>query len=140
MTTSDDNIFRPNRRRVLAGLAATLFAPNIVRAADDSTVGSKPADSKPIVPRGDEKAADAPPLMSGDYRKERYLFKTDLLSKGPAPDIYEPLVTPSTANQLFYRSGLGSELELVAWVSRYTRTRTPKPAVLFLHGDRKSVV
>ena len=134
MTTSDDNIFRPNRRRVLAGLVATLFAPNIVRAADDSTVGSKPADSKPIVPRGDEKAADAPPLMSGDYRKERYLFKTDLLSKGPAPDIYEPLVTPSTANQLFYRSGLGSELELVAWVSRYTRTRTPKPAVLFLHG------
>ncbi|WP_112335576.1 S9 family peptidase [Rhizobium miluonense] len=133
MTMSDDNAFRPNRRRVLAGIAVTLFAPAIVRAADDSTTGSKPAETKAIA-RSDEKAEDAPPLLSGDYAKERHLFRTDLLSKGPAPDIYERLVTPSTAERLFYRSGVGEELELVAWVSRYTRSEKPKPAVLFLHG------
>ncbi|MBB4241372.1 dipeptidyl aminopeptidase/acylaminoacyl peptidase [Rhizobium tropici] len=130
---SDDNAFRPNRRGVLAGIAVTLFAPAIVRAADDSTTGSKPAETKAIA-RSDEKAEDAPPLLSGDYAKERHLFRTDLLSKGPAPDIYERLVTPSTAERLFYRSGVGEELELVAWVSRYTRSEKQKPAVLFLHG------
>ncbi|AGB70425.1 MULTISPECIES: alpha/beta hydrolase family protein [Rhizobium] len=133
MTMSDDNAFRPNRRGVLAGIAVTLFAPAIVRAADDSTTGSKPAETKAIA-RSDEKAEDAPPLLSGDYAKERHLFRTDLLSKGPAPDIYERLVTPSTAERLFYRSGVGEELELVAWVSRYTRSEKQKPAVLFLHG------
>jgi dipeptidyl aminopeptidase/acylaminoacyl peptidase len=133
MTMSHDNAFRPNRRGVLAGIAVTLFAPAIVRAADDSTTGSKPAETKAIA-RSDEKAEDAPPLLSGDYAKERHLFRTDLLSKGPAPDIYERLVTPSTAERLFYRSGVGEELELVAWVSRYTRSEKPKPAVLFLHG------
>lgn len=130
---SDDNAFRPNRRGVLAGIAVTLFAPAIVRAADDSTTSSKPAETKAIA-RSDEKAEDAPPLLSGDYAKERHLFRTDLLSKGPAPDIYERLVTPSTAERLFYRSGVGEELELVAWVSRYTRSEKQKPAVLFLHG------
>lgn len=134
MTMSDDNVFRPNRRGVLAGLAVSLLAPGIVRAADDSTAGSKPGESKGEIARSDEKAADAPPQLAGDYANERHVFRTDLLSKGPAPDIYEPLVTPSTADQLFYRSGLGGELELVAWVSRYTRSAKPKPAVLFLHG------
>jgi dipeptidyl aminopeptidase/acylaminoacyl peptidase len=134
MTMSDDHAFRPNRRSLLAGIAFTLFAPNIVRAADDSTTASKPAENKAVTTRSEEKAEDAPPLLAGDYAKERHLFRTDLLSKGPAPDIYEPLVTPSTAERLFYRSGVGEELELVAWVSRYTRSEKPKPAVLFLHG------
>lgn len=119
---SDDHAFRPNRRSLLAGIAFTLFAPNIVRAADDSTTAGKPAENKSVATRSDKKAEDAPPLLSGDYAKERHLFRTDLVSKGPAPDIYEPLVTPSTAERLFYRSGVGEELELVAWVSA-TRVR-----------------
>lgn len=134
MTMSDDNIFRPNRRALLAGLAVTIFAPNVARSADDSTVESKSANGKSAVAKTEEKAADAPPLLSGDYAKERHLFRTDLMSKGPAPDIYEPLVTPPNADQLFYRSGVGGDLELVSWVSRYTRARALKPAVLFLHG------
>jgi dipeptidyl aminopeptidase/acylaminoacyl peptidase len=72
--------------------------------------------------------------MTGDYRHERRIFRTDLLNKGPAPDNYEPLVAPPGAEQIFYKTGYGGELELVAWVSRYDRKVKSRPAVLFLHG------
>ncbi|MBB4568364.1 alpha/beta hydrolase family protein [Rhizobium leucaenae] len=135
MTTSEDNAFRPTRRTVLAGLAVTLFAPNIARAAETVAPVTKSVDAKVIDPTGKPAVAvTEPPLLAGDYAKERHKFRTDLLNKGPAPDKYEPLVAPSDADQIFYRSGLGGELELVAWVSRYERTPKPKPAVLFLHG------
>lgn len=77
---------------------------------------------------------DRLPLIKADYAKERAHFRTRLLRKGPAPDKYEPLAAPAGADKIFYRSGYGGELELVAWVSKYKRTPTPKPAVLFLHG------
>ncbi|MGY5806520.1 alpha/beta hydrolase family protein [Rhizobium sp. LEGMi198b] len=137
MTTSEDNAFRPGRRTVLAGLAVTLFAPNIAKAAETKVLETKTVETKAADPKIAAKAAEAsvdPPLLAGDYAKERHKFRTDLLNKGPAPDKYEPLVAPSDADQIFYRSGLGGELELVAWVSRYERTPKPKPAVLFLHG------
>ncbi|MDL2402241.1 alpha/beta hydrolase family protein [Rhizobium mayense] len=141
MTTSEDNAFRPSRRTVLAGLAVTLFAPNIAKATETKVLdASKATETKTeakVVDLKAAKAADAPtdpPLLAGDYAKERHKFRTDLLNKGPAPDKYEPLVAPSGADQIFYRTGLGGELELVAWVSRYERTPKPKPAVLFLHG------
>ncbi|WFU09828.1 alpha/beta fold hydrolase [Rhizobium sp. CB3090] len=134
MTTSEDNAFRPNRRTVLAGLAVTLFAPNIAKAAETKTVERKMVEANPALTAKIEDALAGPPLLAGDYAKERHKFRTDLLNKGPAPDKYEPLVAPSDADQIFYRSGLGGELELVAWVSRYERTPKPKPAVLFLHG------
>jgi len=136
MTRSEDNAFRPGRRTVLAGLAATVFAPNIARAAEAAAPVAKSVDAKVIDPQtGKPTVAVAdPPLLTGDYAAERRKFRTDLLNKGPAPDKYEPLAAPSGADQIFYRSGLGGELELVAWVSRYERTSKPKPAVLFLHG------
>ncbi|AYG58454.1 alpha/beta hydrolase family protein [Rhizobium jaguaris] len=136
MTTSEDNAFPLSRRTVLAGLAVTLLAPNIARAVETAAPVAKPADAKVVDPQTGKPAAAMadPPLLAGDYAKERHKFRTDLLNKGPAPDKYEPLVAPSGADQIFYRSGLGGELELVAWVSRYERTPKPKPAVLFLHG------
>ncbi|MEF0939705.1 alpha/beta hydrolase family protein [Rhizobium sp. BR 362] len=136
MTTSEDNAFRPTRRTLLSGLAVTLFAPNIARAAETAAPVAKSVDAKVMDPQTGKPAVAVaePPLLTGDYAKERHKFRTDLLNKGPAPDKYEPLVAPSDADQIFYRSGLGGELELVAWVSRYERTPKPKPAVLFLHG------
>jgi len=101
------------RRTFLSALAASVIAPTVASAFD------VPAE---------------PQLMTGDYAKERRKFRTHLLNKGPAPDNFEPLVAPPGADQVFYRSGYGGELELVAWVSRYQRTPKPRPAVLFLHG------
>ncbi|HEX8045995.1 alpha/beta hydrolase family protein [Rhizobium sp.] len=136
MTTSKENAFRSNRRTVLAGLAATLLAPNIARAVEPAAPVANSADAKVIDPQAGKPVVTLtePPLLTGDYAKERHKFRTDLLKKGPAPDKYEPLAAPPGADQIFYRSGLGGELELVAWVSRYERTAKPKPAVLFLHG------
>lgn len=139
MTSSDENAFRPSRRLVLAGLAASFLVPDIAKAAETKEVEASAATIKAIPAKaGDTKAASAvvtdPPLLAGDYAKERHRFRTDLLKKGPAPDNYEPLIAPSGADQIFYRSGFGGELELVAWVSRYERAPKPKPAVLFLHG------
>src|SRR5262249_51836785 len=114
MTTSEDNAFRPSRRTVLAGLAVTLFAPNIAKATETKVLDAKAAETKTIETKAvDLKAAKAaeatadPPLLAGDYAKERHKFRTDLLNKGPAPDKYEPLVAPPGADQIFYRTGLG---------------------------------
>lgn len=111
--TDDQNAFFRQRRSVLAGIAGSLLLPGMARAFD---VPAKPK------------------LIAHDYAKVRTHFRTKLLQKGPAPDKYETLVAPPDGDQIFYRSGAGSELELVAWVSQYKRTRQPKPAVLFLHG------
>ncbi|MGO4352346.1 alpha/beta hydrolase family protein [Rhizobium sp. RAF36] len=111
--TDDQNAFFRQRRSVLAGLAGSLLLPGMARAFD-----------VPLKPK----------LIAHDYAKVRTHFRTKLLQKGPAPDKYENLVAPADGDQIFYRSGAGSELELVAWVSKYKRTRQPKPAVLFLHG------
>ena len=113
MKNTEKDAFHPRRRAVLAGFAASLLLPKMASAFD------VPAE---------------PQQMSGDYEHERGRFRTRLLSKGPAPDKFEPLVAPPGADQVFYRSGYGGELELVGWVSQYERTPKPKPAVLFLHG------
>jgi dienelactone hydrolase len=151
MKSPEGKSFRPSRRTVLTGIAASLFAPAIARATDpaQSTATTVDPAAKPVVapeapaaaPSADAAAKAAPPassddpvLLSGDYERERRHFRTHLINKGPAPDKYEPLVAPPGADQIFYRSGYGGELELVAWVSRYERTAKPKPAVLFLHG------
>ncbi|KRB50425.1 aminopeptidase [Rhizobium sp. Root708] len=113
MTTNDDNRFLRQRRALLAGIAGALVLPAIASAFD-----------VPAEPR----------LITRDYARARSHFRTNLLKKGPAPDRYESLDAPSNADRIFYRSGYGGELELVAWVSQYKRDRKPKPAVLFLHG------
>jgi dipeptidyl aminopeptidase/acylaminoacyl peptidase len=101
------------RRSVLAGIAAACASPSIALAFD-----------VPAEPR----------LLRHDYMKAREHFRTHLLEKGPAPDKFEPLSTPSNAERIFYRSGRGGQLTLTAWVSQYKREKKPKPAVLFLHG------
>lgn len=143
--------FRPDRRTVLGGLAASLLLPisaSAASVASRATPAAAPSPTPvaaaatpvapaptapPAAPTADS-AATAPPQLSGDYEHERRKFRTNLLNKGPAPDKFEALVAPPEADQIFYRSGYGGELELVAWVSRYERSRKPKPAILFLHG------
>jgi dipeptidyl aminopeptidase/acylaminoacyl peptidase len=112
MTLHDRERVLVRRRTLLAGFAAVLLP---LRA-------------------GAFEVPDRLPLIKADYANERAHFRTRLLRKGPAPDKYEPLVTPADAEKIFYRSGYGGELELAAWVSKYKRTPKPKPAVLFLHG------
>ncbi|MBX4869387.1 alpha/beta fold hydrolase [Rhizobium bangladeshense] len=113
MNSHEQNSFFRQRRAVLAGLAGALVLPRMAAAFD--------------VP-------DEPRLAKHDYAEVRRHFRTKLLKKGPAPDKYEPLTAPADAEKIFYRSGYGGELELAAWVSRYKRERTARPAVLFLHG------
>ncbi|MGO4440734.1 alpha/beta hydrolase family protein [Rhizobium sp. RAF56] len=113
MNAPKESLCFTRRRTVLAALGASLLLPQIASAFE------VPAE---------------PEEMSGDYEEERRKFRTHLIKKGPAPDKYEPLVAPPGADRIFFRSGYGGELELVAWVSRYQRTLKPRPAVLFLHG------
>ncbi|WP_132518095.1 alpha/beta fold hydrolase [Rhizobium sp. BK376] len=150
MTLSEEKAFRPSRRTVLTGIAASFLLPRLASATDAAQQTATTVDpaAKPAAaatapapaPGVSTKAApppassDDPIQLSGDYARERRRFRTHLLNKGPAPDKYEPLVAPTGADQIFYRSGYGGELELVAWVSEYQRTAKPKPAVLFLHG------
>lgn len=113
MTKDNDKTFLRQRRLLLAGMAGALVLPRVADAFD-----------VPAEPR----------LITRDYAKVRKHFHTKLLQKGPAPDKYEPLDAPVGADKIFYRSGYGGELELIAWVSKYRRESKPKPAVLFLHG------
>ena len=115
MTLSDGNALRLSRRTVLGGLAG-LMLPGGLLPGVASAAAEEPFE---------------PPLMTTGYVHDRQRFQTRLLQKGPAPDKYEPLITPENAERLIYE---GSELQLVAWVSRYKRTKTRAPAVLFLHG------
>ncbi len=116
MTSDNDHSFSRQRRLLLGGLAGAFVLPALPGVAN---------------------AFDVPPeprLITRDYAKVRKRFRTRLLEKGPAPDKYEPLDAPANAEKIFYRSGYGGELELVAWVSKYKRERKAKPGILFLHG------
>jgi dipeptidyl aminopeptidase/acylaminoacyl peptidase len=121
--------YRPTRRTLLGGLAASLLLPGIASAATTPSVSPLATSVPPPAPGEKE-----PIQLTGDYAHERRKFRTDLLNKGPAPDNYEPLVAPPGAEQILYKTGYGGELELVAWVSRYDRKVKSRPAVLFLHG------
>jgi acetyl esterase/lipase len=158
---TDHPKFHPGRRTILTALAATVLLPISARAASVASraiaanaVPKTPAVASPATPAttvatpaaataapttpaaapSPDASTPEPAQLSGDYEHERRKFHTTLLNKGPAPDKYEALVAPPGADQIFYRSGYGGELELVAWVSRYERTRKPRPAILFLHG------
>lgn len=151
--------FRPSRRTLLTGIAGSLLLPISAKAASvasrattttvvaatpvattSAAATAAPAAAAPTTaaPAASSPTPDAPATepvqLNGDYERERRRFHTKLINKTPAPDKYEPLVAPPGADQIFYRSGYGGELELVAWVSRYERTRKPRPAILFLHG------
>jgi dipeptidyl aminopeptidase/acylaminoacyl peptidase len=116
MTSDNDHSFSRQRRLLLTGLAGAFVLPALPGVANAFDVPSEPR------------------LITRDYAKVRKRFRTRLLEKGPAPDKYEPLDAPANAEKIFYRSGYGGELELVAWVSKYKRERKAKPGILFLHG------
>jgi dipeptidyl aminopeptidase/acylaminoacyl peptidase len=100
---------RVHRRSFLAGLAAgCLHLPESVRAQD-------------VEPR----------LIREDYAVARTHFRTRLQTFGPSPDEAPPLAPPSGPRTIGYRSG---SLDLTAWISTDGGDRTPRPAVLFLHG------
>ncbi|MCJ7996282.1 alpha/beta fold hydrolase [Rhizobium cremeum] len=112
--TSDRSFEKPvSRRAVLGGLLGAMLLPEIAGAMDT-----------PV----------NPPLIGRDYARERQTFHTHLLTRGPAPDKYEPLDPPANAERIFYRSGRNGNLQLAAWVSKHQPSHKLRPAVLFLHG------
>ena len=70
------------------------------------------------------------PAETEPYHVARSKFQTRLITRGPAPQDYDPLRRPFGVNELPYRSG---DLNLKAWVSAPTGDGR-KPAVVFLHG------
>lgn len=74
------------------------------------------------------------PLEAGDYAEARKRFHTHLLRKISAPEKSSPLGTPDGGTRVTYPGGPNGSIELVAWLSNYTPSKTLKPAVLFLHG------
>lgn len=109
--------FSPTRRSLLAGtfgLSAAAFLPKGAHSE---------VDQPPVLP-----------LEREDYAKARERFHTHLLRKMPAPEKSEPLGTPPGARRVTYPGGPNGSIELVAWLSEYTPSKTLKPAVLFLHG------
>ncbi len=110
-----------NRRNLLIGGLSLGLLPMSALAEDASRLLHVDAPAEPA-------------LYATDYALERRNFRTALLRKGPSPDQYEPLTTPSNAQGHTYRSGDGGDWELRAWVSIYETTPSLKPAVLFLHG------
>lgn len=114
-------ILHPTRRGFLQAMAAAAVVPAIAGPTAAEAAGFQiPAE---------------PPNLGSHYHRARRTFQTHLIDKGPAPDRYESLKAPPGADEIFYRSrGIGGDFELAAWVSRYKRARTGKPAVLFLHG------
>lgn len=109
--------FSPTRRSLLAGtfgLSAAAFLPKGAHSE---------VDQPPVLP-----------LEREDYAKARERFHTHLLRKMPAPERSEPLGTPPGARRVTYPGGPNGSIELVAWLSEYTPSKTLKPAVLFLHG------
>ncbi len=109
--------FSPTRRSLLAG-----------------TFGLSAAA---LLPKGAHSEVDQPPVLPlerEDYAKARERFHTHLLRKMPAPEKSEPLGTPPGARRVTYPGGPNGSIELVAWLSEYTPSKTLKPAVLFLHG------
>jgi dipeptidyl aminopeptidase/acylaminoacyl peptidase len=61
----------------------------------------------------------------------RTKFHTRLLTRGAAPQEFEPLALPADARELPYASG---DLHLTAWVSAPPTDGQRHAAVLFLHG------
>ena len=100
-----------NRRHLLGGLAATMSGPRLARAAGPSPT--------------------LPGLVDEDYALARQSFRTDLVTRGPAPDKPQPLSPPHGASEVRYRSGA---LDLVAWMSHEAEPKSPRPGVIVLHG------
>lgn len=88
----------------------------------------------PIAARAQVAAPEVMPLEREDYAEARRRFRTNLVSKGPSPEKSDPLGTPPGSRRILYRGGPEGSIDLVAWLSPYEATSTPKPAVVFLHG------
>lgn len=64
-----------------------------------------------------------------DLASERAAHPTHLLRHGPAPQSFDPAVTPSGVREITFKSGA---LALKAWIGGPTQGK--HPAVVFLHG------
>ncbi|KXG88005.1 alpha/beta hydrolase family protein [Agrobacterium bohemicum] len=115
---SSDVVSRPiTRRTLLAGAAGFSASAFLVPQAHASL--TMPATM---------------PLEDIDYAAARRRFRTHLLRKISAPEKSSPLGTPQNGVRVTYPGGPNGSIELVAWLSNYTPSKTLKPAVLFLHG------
>jgi formylglycine-generating enzyme required for sulfatase activity len=70
-------------------------------------------------------------IQNEDYAHARSRFQTKLLTKGPAPQEWEPVKPPAGVSEIEYASGA---LHLKAWVNSPKDQAHKYPAVLFLHG------
>lgn len=124
-----------NRRVLLSGLGLSLAAPYLARAQTASPAIGQPPGQRPAeVPKPDFPVPDVPPLERMDYAEARKQFHTNLLVKGPSPEVSPPLGKPPGAERITYAGGPDGSLQLVAWVNEYQPSASMKPGVLFLHG------
>lgn len=79
---------------------------------------------------GNRGASPGLELQSEDYSKARGHFQTHLVQRGPAPQQWTPLRTPSGAQAVTY----SRSPSLAGWISPAPTGGRKRPAVLFLHG------
>lgn len=106
---------RMTRRFLISGLATAVMMPVSTSAAEIAVPTHLPLEKQ-------------------DYGLARRSFQTHLLRKGPSPEKSMPLGTPPGARRVTYAGGPDGSIGLVAWLSEYQPSSTPRPAVLFLHG------
>jgi len=70
-------------------------------------------------------------VQQEDYSEARNQFRTKLTRRGPSPQPFDPLKTPTGVTEIEYSSG---ELRLKAWLGREADQTRKHPAILFLHG------
>lgn len=124
-----------NRRVLLSGLGVSLSVPYLARAQALAPPEAQSAGQPPAAVRKPEfPIPEVPPLERVDYADARKQFRTNLLIKGPSPEVSPPLGKPPGAQRVTYAGGPDGSLQLVAWVNEYEASDHLKPGVLFLHG------
>lgn len=83
-------------------------------------------------PKADGTIEPAVRMHSRAYDLERRDFQTNLIRKGPAPEVVPMPATPPDAEEFAYGAG---PLRLRAWIGQPSKPAAPRrPVVIFLHG------
>jgi dienelactone hydrolase len=123
--------------RQLSTVAALLVSvATAVLSAGVTGLAQPPGSAKPHQGSGQNAAKEDPfapmvKIQNEDYEKVRTQFRTKLTRRGPSPQPWSAVKTPTGVTEVEYMSG---ELRLKAWVNRRADEDRKRPAVLFLHG------